>query len=108
MMSVISRGVRCYLEFYTKNAHQLQIGLSVHKSTPEIASRHLVAVMDIAKVLEQGCTTHGPDPAPEHARDEQQIKEHKKLLVNDGNFMNEFKLHGTISNFATYYNSKQL
>jgi len=24
--------------------------------------------------------------------------------MNDGDFMNEFKLHWTVSNFATYYN----
>jgi len=32
---------------------------------------------------------------------------YKKLLVNDGDFMKELKLHWTISNFATYYNPKQ-
>jgi len=38
----------------------------------------------------------------------QQVKKYKKLLVNDGNFKNEFKLHWTINNFAIYYNPKQL
>jgi len=30
-----------------------------------------------------------------------------KLLVNDGNFMNKYKLNWTFNNFATYYNPKQ-
>ena len=33
---------------------------------------------------------------------------YKKLLLNDGDFMNEFKLNWTINNFATIYNLKQL
>jgi len=35
-------------------------------------------------------------------------KKYKKLLLNDGDFRNEFKLHLIINNFANYYNPKQL
>jgi len=33
------------------------------------------------------------------------LKNYKKLLLNDGDFMNVFKFHWTVKNFATYYNS---
>jgi len=35
---------------------------------------------------------HGPDPAPERVVSPHQDKMYKKLLVNDGVFMNEFKI----------------
>jgi len=36
------------------------------------------------------------------------VKEYKKLLFNDGDFMNESKISCTVNNFETYYNWKQL
>jgi len=36
------------------------------------------------------------------------LKIFKKLLLNDWDFMNEFKLHWTANSFAAYYNPKQL
>src|SRR6218665_846622 len=37
----------------------------------------------------------GPDPAPEGvvSGPRSRLKKHKKLVLNDGDFMNEFKLH---------------
>ena len=59
--------------------------------------------------LEQGCTTCTPDAARTLLYlPSEQIKKYQTLLVNYDNFMNEFKLHWTINNFATYYNPKQL
>ena len=50
-----------------------------------------------------------PDPAPEGAiRPSEQVIKYKKRLLNDGDFMNECKLHLTINIFATSYNPKQL
>ena len=37
----------------------------------------------------------------------QEVRKYKKLLVNDCDYLNGLKLHSTINNFTTYYNSKQ-
>jgi len=51
----------------------------------------------------------GPDPASEGVLSgPQSTLKYKKLLLIDGDFMNEFKLHWTANNFATFYNWKQL
>jgi len=50
----------------------------------------------------------GSRPRTCYIRPSQQVKKYGKLLVNDSDFMNEFKLHWTIYNFAIYYNLKQL
>jgi len=49
----------------------------------------------------------GSGPRTHYIRPSQQVTKYKKLFVNDGDFMNEFKLHRTINNFAIYYNPKQ-
>ena len=43
----------------------------------------------------QVCTASGPDPAPEGviSGPRSLVKNYKKRLLNDGDFMNEFKLH---------------
>jgi len=38
----------------------------------------------------------------------EQVKKYKKFLLNDGDFMNEFKLQWTVNNFLIYYNPKQI
>ena len=64
------------------------------------------------KLLYQEWTTRGPDPAPEGVLScpRSRLKKYKRRLLNDEDFMNEFKHHWTINNFATYYiyNPKQL
>jgi len=50
----------------------------------------------------------GTGPQTCYIQPSQQVTKYKKLLVNDGDLMNEFKLLWTINNFATYYNQKQL
>ena len=61
--------------------------------------------------IDQGCTTRGSNLRPRrtcYIRPLQQVKEYKKLLLNDGDFMNQFKLQWTVNSFAPYYNPKQL
>jgi len=41
-----------------------------------------------------------------YIRPSNQVEKYKKLLLNDGDFMKEFKLCWTVNNFATYYNPK--
>ena len=59
--------------------------------------------------INQGCITRGPRAGSERVlsgpRSRLKIQER---LLNDEYFMNKFKLHWTISNFETYYNTKQL
>ena len=47
--------------------------------------------------LDQGCTTcglrAGSGPQRCYIRPSEQVKKYKKLLLNDGDVMNEFKLH---------------
>jgi len=76
----------------------------------EMESADFVVISCIS--LKQGCTTHGPlawsGPRRTYIRPSGQVKKYKKLLLNDRDFMNEFKLHWTVNNFLTYYNPKQL
>jgi len=60
--------------------------------------------------LRQKYTARGPDSTPKCVISAQwsSLKKYKKLHLNDGDIMNEFKLHWTINNFATYYNPKQI
>jgi len=61
-----------------------------------------------AQFLDQECTTRGSWAGSGlwtcYIRPLEQIT----FLLNDGHFMNEFKLHWTVNNFATSYNLKQL
>ena len=56
--------------------------------------------------------THGPHPGfgPRtcNIQPSEQVKKYKKLLLNDEDFMNEYKLHSAVNNFASYYNPKWL
>ena len=60
--------------------------------------------------LYQGCTSRWPDLIPKRLISVpcSRFNKYKKLLVNDGDFMNVFKCHWTTNNFETYYNLKQL
>src|SRR6218665_3203505 len=63
-------------------------------------------------LLSQGCTTCGPrrpagargGPRARFIRPSTQFQKYKKLRVNDGNFVKEFKLPRASDNFTTYYN----
>ena len=46
-------------------------------------------------ILNQGCTTRGPYPASECViyPTPGAVKKYKELLLNDGDFMNEFKFN---------------
>jgi len=50
----------------------------------------------------------GSSPLTRYIQPSEKIEKYKKLLLNEGDFMNEFKLHLTVNNFATSYNPKQL
>jgi len=50
----------------------------------------------------------GSGPRRSYIQPSEKVKKYKKFLPNDRDFMNEFKLHWTINNFASYYNPKQL
>ena len=49
-----------------------------------------------------------PDPAPEGVLSgpRSRLKKYKKLLLNDGDFINEFKLHRTANNFCNLLQSE--
>ena len=50
----------------------------------------------------------GSGPQTCYIRPSEQFKNYKKLHLNEEDFMNEFKFHWTVNNFATYYNPKKL
>ena len=50
----------------------------------------------------------GSGPRTYYIRPSDQFKKYKKLFPNGEDFMNKFKFHWTVNNFATYYNPKPL
>jgi len=70
----------------------------------------LCGILSVKSALEENGSIYGRDaqPAarirpPNIIRPSDQAKKYKKLLLNDEDVMNEFKLHElNINNFATY------
>jgi len=87
---------------------------SINQSTNQCAYKkmlesHKTHIADDGRQHEAGIHNPRADPASERviSGPRNRLKKYKKLLLNDGDFLNEFNVHWTVNNFAAYHNPKQ-
>src|SRR6218665_2360329 len=82
-----------------EDKNQLSLELEKIQRTLEEVQMERVS---IPFLLLQGCTTRGPDPAPERVSSgpRSRLKTYRKLLMKDQDFMNECKRNWTVDNFS--------